>query len=148
MDDKSEILLVEDNPDDIKLAMHAFEKHRLANHVTVLRDGAEALDFLFRRGPYSDLKGKPLPKLVLLDLKLPLVSGIEVLREIKNDPTTQMIPVVALTSSQEDLDLENCYRLGVNSYILKPVDFEQFLDVVRQLGFYWLLLNRLPGSRG
>jgi two-component system response regulator len=143
-----EILLVEDNPSDIKLALHAFQKHHLANHIHVVRDGAEALEFLFRTDRYADREAGQRPKLILLDLKLPLVSGIEVLRRIKSDPETRKIPVVAMTASQEESDLMETYELGVNSYIVKPVDFEQFTDVVRHLGFYWLLLNQVPAPEG
>lgn len=135
-----EILLVEDNPNDVKLAVHAFTKNNLANHVRVLRDGAEALDYMFGPGRAAD----PLPKVILLDLKLPLVDGLEVLRRLKADPVTMMVPVVVMTSSSEERDLVESYRLGVNSYIQKPVDFEQFIEVVRQLGLYWLLVNRVP----
>ena len=139
-----QILLVEDNPSDVKLALHAFKKHNLANHVQVARDGAEALEFLFCTGAYAHRQIENTPKVVLLDLKLPLVDGVEVLRLIKADPRTQMIPVVVLTSSREERDLVESYRLGVNSYIVKPVDFDQFAEAVRHLGFYWLLLNQAP----
>ncbi|HVK15036.1 MAG TPA: response regulator [Gemmataceae bacterium] len=136
-----EILLVEDNPDDVKLTLHAFKKNNLSNRVAVVRDGAEALEFIFATGRYA---GRPadLPKLVLLDLKLPLVDGFEVLRRIKDDPDKKSLPVVVMTSSKEERDLVASYALGVNSYIVKPVDFEQFTEAVRQLGFYWLLLNQ------
>jgi two-component system response regulator len=136
-----EILLVEDNPDDVKLTLHAFKKNNLSNRVAVVRDGAEALEFIFATGRYA---GRPadLPKLVLLDLKLPLVDGFEVLRRIKGDPDKKSLPVVVMTSSKEERDLVASYALGVNSYIVKPVDFEQFTEAVRQLGFYWLLLNQ------
>jgi two-component system response regulator len=139
-----EILLVEDNPNDLKLALHAFKKQNLANYVRVARDGAEALEFIFCTGRYADRRIEECPKVVLLDLKLPLVDGVEVLRRIKADPRTQTIPVVVLTSSQEERDRVDTYRLGVNSYIQKPVDFDQFTEAVRQLGFYWLLLNKPP----
>jgi two-component system response regulator len=142
-----EILLVEDNPNDVKLTLHAFKKQNLANHVKVVRDGAEALEFIFCTGRFADRNIEDHPKVVLLDLKLPLVDGVEVLRQIKADPRTQAIPVVVLTSSREDRDRVETYRLGVNSYIQKPVDFDQFTESVRQLGFYWLLLNQpsIPG---
>jgi two-component system response regulator len=142
-----EILLVEDNPNDVKLTLHAFKKQNLANHVKVVRDGAEALEFIFCTGRFADRNIEDHPKVVLLDLKLPLVDGVEVLRRIKADPRTQPIPVVVLTSSREDRDRVETYRLGVNSYIQKPVDFDQFTESVRQLGFYWLLLNQpsIPG---
>jgi two-component system, response regulator len=139
-----EILLVEDNPQDVKLALHAFKKHKLANHIHVARDGAEALHFLFGTGPYQGRDISLRPKVVLLDLKLPLVDGIEVLRRIRANPLTLTLPVVVLTSSREEPDIAKCYQLGVNSYIVKPVDFDQFVDVSRQLGLYWLLLNQLP----
>ena len=141
-----EILLVEDNPSDVKLAFHAFQTHNLANHVHVVRDGAEALEFIFCTDRYSNRNLKNGPKVILLDLKLPLVDGIEVLRRIKGDARTQSLPVVVMTSSKEEPDIAECYRLGVNSYIVKPVDFDQFSEAVRQLGYYWLLLNQLPTS--
>ena len=143
-----EILLVEDNPNDIKLAMHAFKKHQLANRVQVARDGAEALEFIFCTDRHAGRRMEDGPKLILLDLKLPLVDGIEVLRRLKGDPRTRMTPVVILTTSKEESDIVESYHLGVNSYIIKPVDFEQFTDVVRQLGYYWLLLNQPPPSIG
>ena len=139
-----DILLVEDNPNDVKLALHAFRQHQLANRVQVLRDGAEALDFLFCTGAYAHRKVEDAPRVVLLDLKLPLVDGKEVLERMKADSRTQMIPVVVLTSSREECDIADSYRLGVNSYIVKPVDFDQFTAVVEQLGSYWLLLNQPP----
>jgi CheY-like chemotaxis protein len=136
-----EILLVEDNPHDAELTLHALKKHNISNHVTVVRDGAEALDFVFRQGPYAEhhVKG---PRVILLDLKLPKVDGLEVLRRLKADETTRGIPVVVLTSSREERDIIEGYRLGVNSYIVKPVDFQQFTDAVKQVGLYWLLLNQ------
>ena len=140
-----EILLVEDTPADAELTMRALKKHSLINQLVWVKDGAEALDFLFAGGPYAERDCADLPKLVLLDLRLPRVSGIEVLRRIKTDPRTQAVPVVVLTSSKEDIDIEECYRLGVNSYITKPVSFDEFLRVVDELGLYWLLLNKLPG---
>ena len=139
-----EILLVEDNPNDIKLAMHAFKANNLANHVQVVRDGAEALEFIFCTDRYAHRKIQNGPKVIQLDLKLPLVDGIEVLRRIKTDPRTQAIPVVVMTSSKEESDVVETYKLGVNSYILKPVDFDQFTESVKQLGYYWLLLNQPP----
>jgi two-component system response regulator len=138
-----EILLVEDNPNDEALALHAFQKHNLANKVYVVRDGAEALEYIFCTGAYAD---RPFvkPRLILLDKKLPLVDGMEVLREIRADPRTKLIPVVMLTSSAEERDVIESYNLGVNSYIVKPVDFDQFSETVRQLGYYWLLVNKQP----
>jgi len=145
MHEKSiEILLVEDNPDDVELTLHAFQKHNLVNYVHVVRDGAEALDFLFCTGAYKNRRIENSPSLVLLDLKLPKVDGLEVLRRMKADPRNRMIPVVMLTSSREDRDITESYRLGVNSYIVKPVNFEQFTEAVRQLGLYWLLMNEPP----
>jgi two-component system response regulator len=141
-----EILLVEDNPKDVRLALHAVQKHNLANAVQVARDGVEALDYLFGTGPFAGRDTAQRPKVVLLDLKLPLVDGTEVLERVRADPRTRTLPVVVLTSSREEPDIERCYRLGVNSYIVKPVDFDQFLEVSRQLGFYWLMVNQPPGS--
>ncbi len=135
-----DILLVEDNPADVELTLHALRKHHLANHVEVARDGEAALNHFF--GDTAPAHGGPNPKLILLDLKLPKVDGLEVLRRIKGDPRTRMIPVVVLTSSQEERDMVKSYRLGVNSYLVKPVDFEQFTEMTRQLGLYWLLLNK------
>jgi len=141
-----EILLVEDNPSDVKLTLKALQKYNLANKVTVLKDGAEALDFLFAEGIYSDRNYKEIPKVIFLDLKLPLVDGIEVLRKIKSDETTRRIPVVVLTSSKESRDIDECYQLGVNSYVVKPLDFEKFLDSVSNLGLYWVLMNEPPAN--
>lgn len=138
-----DVLLVEDNASDLKLALHAFRKHRVANSIQVARDGAEALDFIFKTGAFAVRNGGN-PHLVLLDLKLPRIDGIEVLRRMKSDAAARTIPVVVLTSSREDRDLEECYRLGANSYIVKPVDFDQFSTVIDQLGFYWLLVNQPP----
>ncbi len=139
-----EILLVEDNPNDVELALHALKKNKLANNIHVARDGAEALDFLFGTGEFADRHINRPPKVILLDLKLPKVDGLEVLKRIKGDERTRTIPVVVLTSSREERDIVESYRLGVNSYITKPVDFEQFTEAVRQLGLYWLLLNQPP----
>lgn len=147
-DSSVDILLVEDNPSDIKLALYAFQKQHLANQISVVRDGAEALEFIFCTGRYEHRRIDDFPKLILLDLKLPLVDGVEVLRQIKSNDRTKTIPVVVLTSSREESDIVESYNLGVNSYIVKPVDFEQFTEAVRQLGFYWLLLNQPPESRG
>jgi CheY-like chemotaxis protein len=139
-----EILLVEDNSSDAELALHALKKHKLANRIEVVRDGAEALDFIFARGSFSHRDINQTPRVVLLDLKLPKVDGLEVLRQIKGDPRTRKIPVVVLTSSREERDVMESYNLGVNSYILKPVDFQQFTEAVRTIGLYWLLLNEPP----
>ncbi len=135
-----EILLVEDNPADIELTLLVLQQHKLANSIHVVRDGEEALDYLFYRGAYS-LRGNGTPRLVLLDLKLPKVSGLEVLAEMKKDARLRTIPVVVLTSSKEDRDLMESYQLGVNSYIQKPVDFNQFREVVGQVGMYWMVVN-------
>lgn len=143
-DQPVEFLLVEDNPSDIELALHALKRHNLVNHIHVARDGAEALEFLFGRGRYSDRDVLHGPRVVLLDLKLPLIDGMEVLRQVKADERTREIPIVALTSSREDRDIRECYALGVNSYIVKPVDFDQFTQAVQQLGLYWLVLNQPP----
>jgi two-component system, response regulator len=137
------ILLVEDNPNDELLALHAFKKHNLANKVHVVRDGAEALEYVFCTGAYVDRPFEN-PRVILLDKKLPLVDGMEVLRQIRADPRTKLIPVVMLTSSAEDRDIIESYQLGVNSYIVKPVNFEQFSETARQLGYYWLLINKQP----
>ena len=139
-----DILMVEDNPDDEQLTLRAFAKHHLTNKIQVVRDGQEALDYIFCKGRYADRKISDHPNVILLDIKLPLVDGIEVLRRIKADERTKTIPVVMLTSSHEERDLVETYRLGVNSYIVKPVDFDQFTESARALGMYWLLLNRPP----
>ncbi len=136
-----EILLVEDNPDDAELTLRALRKYNITNRVHVARDGAEALDFLFCEGTHAGRSCLDRPRVVLLDLKLPKVDGLEVLRRIKSDPRTQAIPVVVLTSSREDRDMAESYRLGVNSFIVKPVDFAQFVEAVRHIGLYWTLLN-------
>lgn len=139
-----EILLVEDNQDDIELTLHALRKENLANNIHVARDGEQALEFLFCNGAHADRSFDSPPRLVLLDLKLPKVDGTEVLRRLKGDPRTKAIPVVILTSSREERDLVNSYGLGANSYIQKPVDFEQFRDTVKSMGFYWLVINQAP----
>ena len=139
-----EILLVEDNPQDLTLTLRALKKANLANHIHVARDGEEALQFIFCEGPFAGRKVENGPKVILLDLKLPKVDGKEVLARIKSDPRTKMIPVVVLTSSKEQSDLVESYKLGVNSYIVKPVNFEGFAAAVQELGMYWLLLNQPP----
>lgn len=139
-----ELLLVEDNPEDLALALRALRKANLANRIHVARDGAEALDFVFCEGTYAARKLADGPKVILLDLKLPKVDGLEVLKRVKGDPRTKTIPVVILTSSKEQRDVIESYQLGVNSYIVKPVNFERFADSVRDLGLYWLLLNHSP----
>lgn len=141
-----EILMVEDTEADAELAIRALRKRGFANHLVWVKDGAEALDFIFAQGEYAGRNIENGPKVVLLDLRLPKVSGVEVLRRIKGDPRTQRIPVVALTSSKEDVDLEACYKLGINSYISKPVEFDDFTKVVGELGLYWLLVNKVPQS--
>ena len=139
-----EILLVEDNPADVELAMHALRRENLANHIEVARDGEEALDFLFCRGQHANRSFEHPPRLVLLDLKLPKVDGLEVLKAIKTHPRTKAIPVVILTASREEKDLLNGYHLGVNAYIQKPVDFQQFREMVKQVGLFWLVVNQPP----
>ena len=143
-DGSVDILMVEDNPDDERLTLRAFAKNKLTNRIHVVRDGQEALDYVFCTGKYADRKITDRPHVILLDIKLPLIDGIEVLRRIKADERTRTIPVVMLTSSREERDLVETYRLGVNSYIVKPVDFEQFTESARSLGMYWLLMNRPP----
>ncbi len=139
-----EILLVEDNLDDVRLTLRAFKKNNLTNPIQVARDGAEALEFIFGTGAFEGRNINERPKLVLLDLHLPKVDGLQVLRRIKADPRTKTIPVVVLTSSREERDIVESYQIGVNSYIIKPVDFEQFMQAVQTLGLYWLLLNQPP----
>jgi CheY-like chemotaxis protein len=139
-----EILLVEDNPSDAELTLHALRKSKIANRILHLQDGAEALDFLFSRGSYLGRSASQNPWLVLLDLKLPKVDGLQVLKEVKGDPATKAVPIILLTSSNEERDLVASYQFGVNSYIQKPVNFAEFQEVVRQLGMYWLLVNKKP----
>lgn len=143
-DRQIEILLVEDNKDDVELTLHALRKENLANHIHVARDGEEALDFLFCNGAHADRSFDHPPRLILLDLKLPKVDGMEVLRRLKGDERTRCIPVVILTSSKEERDLVQGYGLGANSYIQKPVDFDQFRTTVKSAGLYWLLINQAP----
>jgi two-component system, response regulator len=143
-DRRVDILLVEDNPNDAELAIRALRKHNIANNVIHVSDGEAALDFLFARGAYADRNATIRPKLILLDLKLPKVDGFEVLKAVKADDRTKLTPVVVLTTSKEEQDLIESYRLGVNSYIVKPVEFDNFVDAVKELGLYWLLLNEQP----
>ncbi len=141
------LLLVEDNPDDEALTLRALRKHNLANEIVVARDGQEALDFLFGEGDYSDRSSNVLPQVILLDLKLPRVDGLQVLERMRAKPQTRHVPVVVLTSSIEEQDMIRSYNLGANSYVRKPVDFEQFLEAARQLGLYWLVLNEVSYGR-
>jgi two-component system, response regulator len=139
-----EILIVEDTPEDLELTLRALRKAKLTNRIHVARDGAEAIEFIFCEGQYAGRKIEDAPKVILLDLKLPKIDGIEVLRRVKSDPRTKPIPVAVLTSSKEQKDVVESYRLGVNSYIVKPVNFERFAEAVQELGMYWLLLNQPP----
>jgi len=142
----TEILLVEDNPEDVEITLRAFQKYHIANKVHVVRDGEEALECLFSTGRYAERSLCSNTRLILLDLKLPKVDGIEVLQRCKSDPRTKNIPVVVLTSSREERDLIDSYNLGVNSYVVKSVDFRQFTEAIRQLGLYWMLMNQLPSD--
>lgn len=142
----AEILLIEDNPNDVELTRRALGKHNLADKLFVVRDGEEALDFIFRRGEYEYLEMSQMPRLVLLDLKLPKVTGLEVLEKIKNNKRTKVIPVVVLTTSREERDMVKSYQLGVNSYIVKPVDFIKFVNAVAEIGMYWLITNESPSA--
>jgi two-component system, response regulator len=144
--DAVEILLVEDNPSDLEVALRALKEQNLCNNVQVARDGEEALDFIFCQGPFAGRRPDELPRVILLDLKLPLIDGMEVLRQIRADARTRHVPVVVLTSSTEDRDVVESYALGVNSYIAKPVDFDQFKDAMQMIGMYWLMLNRPPAK--
>ncbi|WP_372525137.1 response regulator [Piscinibacter sp.] len=141
------ILLVEDNPDDATLTLRAFKRSHIANPIIVARDGIEALDFMFARGAHSERAGAPLPTLIILDLKLPKLDGLGVLKAIRGDERTRLLPVVILTSSREEQDLIAGYSLGANSYVRKPVDFAEFLEAVRVLGIYWLMMNESPPER-
>ena len=146
-DEVIEILLVEDDPKDVRLTMHALRAENLVNKIEVARDGEEALDFVFCRGAHSHRPSNAHPKLILLDLKLPKLDGLQVLRELKSNPHTQAIPVTILTSSREERDMIESYRLGVNSYIQKPVDFDQFRETIKTLGMYWILVNQPPPDK-
>lgn len=139
-----EIVLVEDNPADEELVLHGFKRHHLAEQVRVARDGAEALDLIFGRGAYSGQVHKG-PRIILLDLNLPKVSGLDVLREVKSDPRTRAIPVVVMTGSREEQDMVRSYQLGANSYIVKPINYQDFSEAVGELALYWMLLNKMPG---
>ena len=143
MNDLKRILLVEDSPGDAEMTLKALEAHHLANQVLHLRDGAEALDFLYQRGEFA-ARPNGNPAVVLLDLKMPKVDGLEVLRQIKGEPSLKRIPVVVMTSSREDQDLQSCYALGVNAYVVKPVKFQEFVDAVKQVGAFWAILNEPP----
>jgi two-component system response regulator len=144
MNDKKIILLVEDNPDDVRLTLHAFKKCNIANEVVVASDGVEALDYLFGAGAYAGRDLSEQPAVVFLDLKLPKIDGLDVLRRMRADLRAKLLPVVVLTSSREEQDIVASYDLDANSYIRKPVDFDQFIEAVHQLGLYWLLLNETP----
>jgi two-component system response regulator len=148
MGDDKFILLVEDNPDDEALTLRALKKNNISNRVVVTRDGAEALDFLFGVGAYAGRDATDVPQIILLDLKLPKVDGLEVLRQLREDERTRLLPVIILTSSREEQDLIAGYSLGANSYVRKPVDFLQFTEAVKQLGLYWLVLNEAPPNLG
>ena len=146
MRDDMDILLIEDNAQDIEITLRAFQKHHITGKIHVVRDGEEALECLFSTGRYTDRSPCQNTRLILLDLKLPKVDGLEILQKIKADPRTKHIPVVVLTSSREEADLDKSYGYGVNSYVVKPVDFPQFSDAVRQVGLYWLMLNQAPAE--
>ena len=146
MSQELDILLIEDNPEDVEITLRAFHKHHIANKIHVVRDGEEALECLFSTGRYAERSPCQNTRLILLDLKLPKVDGLEILQKVKSDPRTRHIPVVVLTSSREEEDLAKSYNFGVNSYVVKPVDFAQFSDAVRQVGLYWMLLNHVPAE--
>ena len=139
--EKYDIILVEDNPNDAELMVHSLKKNHLANKLIVLEDGEQALNYIFCRGQYAKRDSDELPKVIFLDLKLPKVNGLEVLEQVKSNDKTKQIPIVIVTSSKEDPDIEAAYRLGANSYVVKPVDFEQFKETINQLGLYWLVIN-------
>jgi two-component system response regulator len=142
--DEGMILLVEDNQDDVDLTLRALARHNVANEVTVVRDGAEALDFVFARGQYSSRDPSALPRLILLDINLPKLSGLQVLQELRSNQLTRMVPVVMLTTSSQERDVVDSYTHGANSYVQKPIDFQEFAEAVKQLGVYWLLVNQTP----
>lgn len=144
--DLLEVLLVEDTPEDAELTIRTLKKHNLANHLVWVKNGVEALDIIFGTGAHAGRASHRVPRVILLDLHLPKLGGLEVLRRLKADPATRQIPVVVLTSSTEQRDIEECYALGVNSFVSKPVGFEAFMKVVGKLGFYWLMVNKLPGA--
>ncbi len=144
MEEKRAILLVEDNPDDVELTLRALKQYHVKNQINVVRDGAEALDYLFATGAYADRDTTTMPAVVILDLKLPKVDGLEVLQRIRADERTKLVPVVILTSSNEEQDIINGYKFGANSYVRKPVDFTQFIEAAQQLGLYWLVINEPP----
>ncbi len=144
MSQEIEVLLVEDNESDAELTIRALKKNHLANKLLHLKDGAQALDFIFAKGEFADRNMESVPRVILLDLKMPKVNGIEVLQKIKEAERTKKIPVVILTSSKEDPDIQTCYGLGANSYIVKPVEFESFVKAISDLGFYWMILNQPP----
>src|SRR5471030_204885 len=146
MDNLGRILMVEDDPNDVELTMTALEGHNLANEVVVTRDGEEALDYLYRRGNYAT-RSSDHPAVILLDLKLPKIDGLEVLRQVKSDDNLKMIPVVVLTSSREEKDLVSSYKLGVNAYVVKPVDFHEFVNAIKELGVFWAIINSPPPGR-
>ena len=146
MSNEMDILLVEDNPEDVEITLRAFQKHHIANKIHVVRDGEEALECLFGTGRYAECSPCENTRLILLDLKLPKIDGLEVLQRCKTDPRTKHIPIVVLTSSRDEEDLARSYNYGVNSYVVKPVDFPQFSDAVRQVGLYWMLLNQVPAE--
>ena len=139
-----DILMVEDNPQDVELTLRALKKNHIANPIHIAEDGAEALDYIFCRGAYLDREATEMPKVILLDLKLPKISGLEVLKLIKSDPRTRLIPVVVVTSSREDPDIQAAYDLGANSYVVKPVHFDAFMETMKNLGYFWLLINQPP----
>jgi len=148
MEEKRAILLVEDNPDDIALTLRALKQYHVKNQINVVRDGAEALDYLFATGAYASRDTSAMPAVVILDLKLPKVNGLEVLQRMRADERTKLVPVVVLTSSKEEQDMVNSYKFGANSYVRKPVDFTRFVEAARQLGLYWLVINEPPPQIG